>query len=227
MTYELPPVLYEDEWLVFVDKPAGLLVQQSPEGDEPHLHDLMSMRAVERGERAFLLQRLDRGTSGVIFFTKRSEINSKINRAFEQKAISKRYLALVEGTLSVPQLIDAPITRIGAITFGVRRDGRRALTRVLPRSASAETSLLEIELLTGRTHQIRVHLSSILHPLVGDWLYGREVEGKRPMLHAWGVTMTHPHTGERLEITAPIPVDFREEMESSGLHLRSPDPTEE
>jgi 23S rRNA pseudouridine1911/1915/1917 synthase len=219
MNYELLPILYEDEWLVFVDKPAGLLVQQSPEGDEPHLHDLMSLRAAERGERAFLLQRLDRGTSGVIFFTKQSEINSRINRAFEQKAISKRYLALVEGVLSVPQLIDAPITRIGAITFGVRRDGRRALTRIIPRATSLQTSLLEIELLTGRTHQIRVHLSSIHHPLVADWLYGRELEGKRPMLHAWEVTMTHPVTNQQLRVTAPIAADFREEMESSGLHL--------
>lgn len=219
MNYELPPILYEDEWLVFVDKPAGLLVQQSPEGDEPHLHDLMSVRAAQRGEGAFLVQRLDRGTSGVMFFTKRSEINSRINRAFEQKAISKRYLALVEGKFSIPQLIDAPIARIGAITFGVRGEGRRALTRIVPRAASPGASLLEIELLTGRTHQIRVHLSSIRHPLVADWLYGREEEGKRPMLHAWEVTMTHPVTNQQLRVMAPIAADFREEMESSGLHL--------
>ena len=127
-----------------------------------------------------LLQRLDRGTSGVIFFSKASSINVKITRQFETKRIRKTYLALCEGELAERQTIDAPIARIGAIKFGVRDDGRRCVTHLEPLSATPRGSLLRILLETGRTHQIRVHLSAIGHPLLGDWLYGDRRQRRAP-----------------------------------------------
>lgn len=206
-------VLYEDPALVFINKPPGLVVQQRMhEPGEEYLHDLVNR---ELGP-AFLMQRLDRGTSGVIFFSRRADMNVRLTRQFEQKRIRKRYLALCERQLAEKQTIDAPIRRTGAITFGVRDDGRRAVTHVEPLASSPSGSLLSILLETGRTHQIRVHLSAIGHPLAGDWLYG-ERSAARPMLHAAELEMTHPLTGQQLRVSAPIPDDFREEARGRGI----------
>lgn len=206
-------ILYEDDVLIFLDKPAGIVVQQrmfSP--DEPYLHDVVAQHT----SPVFLMQRLDRGTSGVIFFSKRSDMNARLTRQFEKKMIRKRYLALCTGELREPLTIDAPIARSGAITFAVRPEGKRAVTHVRPLEASAAGSLLEIDLETGRTHQIRVHLASIGHPLAGDWLYGT-TDAVRPMLHAAGLEMTHPLTGQPLRVTAPLPEDFIQEARRRGI----------
>lgn len=212
-------ILYEDDAIVFVSKPPGILVQQAWDSDEENLIGVMERRAADRGESVFLMQRLDRGTSGVMFFTKKSELNARVTRAFERKEIRKSYLALVEGRLEVPQLIDAPIARIGAIKFGVGPDGKRAVTRVRPLDVGSAATLVRVELLTGRTHQIRVHLAAIGHALVADWLYGRESEGKRPMLHAWILRMRHPEMQSPLEVRAEPPADFTEEASALGIDL--------
>ncbi|MFP5245054.1 MAG: RluA family pseudouridine synthase [Thermoanaerobaculia bacterium] len=206
-------ILYEDDALLFINKPAGLVVQQRMyEPDEPFLHELVTRHT----SPAYLMQRLDRGTSGVIFFSKRSELNVRLTRQFEQKRIRKRYLALCEGELAERQTIDAPIARVGVIKFAVRDGGKRAVTHVHPREATANGSLLDIVLETGRTHQIRVHLSAIGHPLAGDWLYGI-VSAVRPMLHAAELEMLHPLTGQTLRVAAPVPDDFRTEAERRGI----------
>jgi 23S rRNA pseudouridine1911/1915/1917 synthase len=206
-------VLYEDDSLVFINKPAGIVVQQRMhEPDEPFLHDLIEKQIGS----VYLMQRLDRGTSGVIFFSKRSDLNVRLTRQFERKRIRKRYLALCDGELAEKQTIDAPIARVGAIKFAVRDDGKRAITHLRPREAGPRGSLLEIDLETGRTHQIRVHLSAIGHPLAGDWLYG-EQNAVRPMLHAAELEMTHPLTNEPLRVAAPVPDDFREEARRRGM----------
>jgi 23S rRNA pseudouridine1911/1915/1917 synthase len=211
----LPPILYEDETLLFVDKPAGLVVQRGYDQEEPVLLDLVTAYLAEKGEETYLLQRLDRGTTGVIFFSKSSKMNARLTRQFESKRIRKLYVAFCIGLLGEPQLVDAPIVRIGAIKFGVRDEGRRALTRIVPLEPGRERSLVEVHLLTGRTHQIRVHLSAIGHPLVGDWLYGDRDRG-RPMLHARRLEMIHPATGQPLVVESPLPADF-EEMRNSGV----------
>jgi 23S rRNA pseudouridine1911/1915/1917 synthase len=206
-------ILYEDDAFVFINKPAGIVVQQRMhEPDEPFLHDLVARHT----SPAYLMQRLDRGTSGVIFFSKRADLNVRFTRQFERKAIRKRYLAICEGELREQQTIDAPIARVGAIKFGVRDHGKRAVTHVNPREASRSGSLLSIDLETGRTHQIRVHLSAIGHPLAGDWLYG-ERNASRPMLHAAELEMTHPLTHQQFRVVAPVPEDFRKEARSRGL----------
>lgn len=206
-------ILYEDDALIFINKPAGIVVQQRMhEPDEPFLHDLVARHT----SPAYLMQRLDRGTSGVIFFSKLSNINVRLTRQFERKRIRKRYLALCEGELAERQTIDAPIARVGAIKFAVRDHGKRSVTHVRPLAATPSGSVVAVDLETGRTHQIRVHLSAIGHPLAGDWLYG-ERDGGRPMLHAAELEMTHPLTHEQLRVVAPVPDDFREEARRRGI----------
>lgn len=206
-------VLFEDESLIFVNKPAGVVVQQRMHApDEPFLHDLVARQAGP----VYLLQRLDRGTSGVLFFSKRSDLNVRLTRQFERKRIRKLYLAIVEGEVAEEQTIDQPIARVGAIQFGVREGGKRAITHVRPIEAHAVGSLVALRLETGRTHQIRVHLSAIGHPLAGDWLYGQR-NAARPMLHAAELELTHPLTQQPLRVVAPVPDDFREEALRRGL----------
>lgn len=206
-------ILFEDESLIFINKPAGLVVQQRMhEPGEPFLHDLIEKQAGP----VYLMQRLDRGTSGVMFFSKRSDVNVRLTRQFERKKIRKRYLAICEGELAEAQTIDAPLARIGAIKFGVRDHGKRAVTHVRPLEATPRGSAVAVDLETGRTHQIRVHLSAIGHPLAGDWLYGTRDEG-RPMLHAAELEMMHPLTNEPLRVIAPVPDDFREEARRRGI----------
>ena len=211
-------ILYEDEYLLFVNKPPDVVVQRGYDPDEPVLLEL----AMAHAGHLFLMQRLDRGTSGVIFFSKRADINARLTRQFETKQIRKRYLALCEGQLAEPQTIDAPIARIGPISFGVRGHGKRALTAIAPLRSTINGSLLSVVLQTGRTHQIRVHLASIGHPIIGDWLYGQR-NASRPMLHAAELGMTHPLTNERLHVAAPVPDDFREAAEERGIVSRGED----
>jgi len=196
-------VLYEDEVLLFINKPPDIVVQRSHDPDEPELLDLAQAHA----GKLFLMQRLDRGTSGVIFFSKRAEINANITRQFETKRIRKRYLALCEGELTERQIVDAPLARIGPISFGVRDNGKRSLTILRPLRATPRGSLVAVELQTGRTHQIRVHLAAIGHPIIGDWLYGMR-NAPRPMLHAAELAMVHPLTNVPLRVTAAPPLDF-------------------
>jgi 23S rRNA pseudouridine1911/1915/1917 synthase len=215
-----PPldILFEDDALIFINKPAGVVVQQRMHHpDEPYLHADVTRHT----SPAYLMQRLDRGTSGVMFFSKRADLNARLTRQFTQKRIGKRYLAICDGALAEPQTIDAPLARVGAIKFAVREGGKPAITHVRPLHATPRGSLLEIALETGRTHQIRVHLSSIGHPLAGDWLYGRR-DASRPMLHAAGIDMTHPLTNAPLRVTSPLPDDFREEAARRGICFTSP-----
>src|SRR2546430_13097858 len=133
-------ILYEDDALLFVNKPPNLIVARSHDPAEPTLFDL----AVAHAGKVFLMQRLDRGTSGVMFFSKRADINARLTRQFETKQIRKRYLALCEGDLGEQQTIDAPLARVGPISFGVRDHGKRAITVVTPRRTTRQGSMLEV-----------------------------------------------------------------------------------
>ena len=213
-------ILYEDDALLFINKPPGIVVQPSLKEHEPYLLEAVRQHA----PAAFLMQRLDRGTSGVMFFSKMSSINAKLTRQFETKEIRKRYLALVRGELGERQVVDAPLARIGAIKFAVRDDGKRAVTAVTPLRATPRGSLAALELRTGRTHQIRVHMAAIGHPLLGDWLYGAR-DAARPMLHSAELVMTHPLTRQRLRVAAPPPDDFADCAVEHGIVSRDEDRT--
>ncbi len=187
-------------------------MQRAYDPDEPVLYEIVAKHA----SPLFLMQRLDRGTSGVMFFSKRADVNANLTRQFEQKRIRKTYLAICEGELAQRQTIDAPLKRIGPISFGVREGGRRAVTHIKPLAATPAGSLVEVQLETGRTHQIRVHLAAIGHPLAGDWLYGVR-NASRPMLHAAELDMMHPATNTPLRVSAAAPADFALEAERRGI----------
>ena len=206
-------ILFEDEALIFINKRAGVVVQQRMHHpDEGYLHAEVTRHTAP----AYLMQRLDRGTSGVMFFSKRADVNARLTRQFERKLIRKRYLAVCDGAFAGPRTVDAPLARVGAIKFAVRAGGKSAITHVHPLHATPCGSLLAIVLETGRTHQIRVHLSALGHPLAGDWLYGVR-NAVRPMLHAAEIEMTHPVTNEPLRVVAPLPDDFLEEANRRGI----------
>ena len=211
-------ILYEDDALLFINKPPDIVVQRSHDPDEPELLDLAQSHA----GKLFLMQRLDRGTSGVIFFSKLAEINANLTRQFETKRIRKRYLALCEGELAENQTIDTNFARIGPISFGVREEGKRALTSIHVLRATPRGSLVDVALQTGRTHQIRVHLAAIGHPIVGDWLYGMR-NAPRPMLHAAELAMSHPQTNAPLRVSAPLPDDFWKVAEERKIVSRGED----
>lgn len=209
-------ILYEDDDLIFVDKSPGIVVQRGYDADEPVLFEQVLAYCQANGETAFLMQRLDRGTSGVLFFSKKPDVNPNLTRQFEKKIIRKRYVALVHGRVSQRQTIHAPLARIGPISFGVRPQGKRAITGIIPLVAAHDTSFIELDLLTGRTHQIRVHMAAIDHPLIGDWLYAAR-DAARPMLHALSLQMRHPRTQEPLRISASISQDLLTESERRGI----------
>jgi RluA family pseudouridine synthase len=211
-------ILYEDSAFLFINKPAGIVVQRGYDADEPVLLD----EAIAYAGHLFLMQRLDRGTSGVMFFSKLASINANLTRQFEGKRIRKRYVALCEGEMAERQTVDAALIRIGPISFGVGDGGKRAVTIVTPIRATPAGSLVAIDLLTGRTHQIRVHMAAIGHPLAGDWLYGQRNE-VRPMLHARELSMTHPLTNEPLRVGAPLPEDFLAAARQRGIVSGSED----
>jgi len=220
-------ILSEDDDLVVVNKPAGMVVHPGAgrlTGTLVHalLAHCKSLPGIGGVERPGIVHRLDRETSGVLVVAKTETAHQALSRQFKGRLVKKRYLALVHGEVRQDSgRIEAAIGRRehDRKRMGVRREGgREARTayRVV-RRLSAMT-LLELDLETGRTHQIRVHLSHINHPVVGDQVYGGRREQRRAasavlradrqMLHAWQLGFHHPRTGAWIEVTAPIPEDF-------------------
>jgi len=224
-------VLYEDAALVVIDKPAGLAVHPGAGRATGTLaHHLLDrypeMAGVGGPGRPGIVHRLDQGTSGVLVAARTPAAYAHLSRAFAVREVEKRYLGIAYGTPSPPAgTVGAPIGRHPQRRqeMAVRARGRPARTGYRTLAAAAGISLLEMDLATGRTHQIRVHLKSIGHPLVGDPVYG-EARWKalprssraalrdfpRPALHAWRLAFQHPATGERLTFEAPVPEDFQE-----------------
>ncbi len=169
------------------------------------------------------MHRLDKDTSGLIIVAKNDRAHQALQRQLKERAVEKRYLALVRGDLRPDEgVIDAPIARDPRYRkrMAVVPGGREAVTRwrvleryIGPGSGEPRYTLVEARPITGRTHQIRVHFASIRHPLVGDALYGRRsaIVG-RQFLHAAGIAFAHPSTGERLEFASPLPDDLREAL---------------
>jgi 23S rRNA pseudouridine1911/1915/1917 synthase len=221
-------VLYEDEHLLVLNKPAGLVVHPGAGRATgtlvhallAHCRDLPGIGGVERPG---IVHRLDRDTSGAMVVAKSETAHRSLSAQFKSRVVRKRYVALVHGVMRKDAgRIEAAIGRRehDRKRMGVRsRGGREARTayRVLRRFA--DMTLVEASLETGRTHQIRVHLAHIGHPVIGDAMYGGRRErrsatsdqarAERQMLHAWRLGFRHPETGAWLEFTAPIPEDFR------------------
>jgi 23S rRNA pseudouridine1911/1915/1917 synthase len=222
------PILYEDDVMLVIDKPAGVVVHPAagnPSGTVvnallgryPQLMDEMACQ----NSRPGIVHRLDKDTSGCLCIAKTASAQFKLSTAFASRDTSKTYMALVRGVPVRPQ--GEIITLIGRHPVNrqkmavVERNGKQAITRYSLISSGivdgAEISLLHVKILTGRTHQIRVHLASIGHPVLGDALYGGSrtaVSGAdRQLLHAWKLELPHPATGEMIRFQAPVPEDMQ------------------
>ncbi len=214
-------VLYEDEHVAVIDKPAGMVVHPSFGHTSGTLVNAILARwpqLAELGnvERAGIVHRLDKDTSGVIVVAKTPEALAHLQAQFKARQIEKRYLALVEGIPESSEgVIDAPIGRDPRQRkrMAVTRDGRQAVTEFRVLELYADHALLEVAPKTGRTHQIRVHLAFIGHPVVGDTVYGRRkqrVKMKRHFLHAARITFTPTPQSEAVTVEAPLPVPLQD-----------------
>ena len=203
-TITRPPVIYEDDYVLVVDKPAGLLSMQKGElKTEPTLEDF-----------GFLVHRLDRDTSGVVILAKDIETRAYLQKQFQQRTTKKHYLAITSGTLKHKQArIELPIARNlkKPNTFDVDPNGREAITEYQVLAEKNDLSLVELTLLTGRTHQIRVHMKHLGAPILGDPVYGKK-PASRLFLHAKSLELTIPSPtgGIRKIFHSNIPSEFLE-----------------
>lgn len=212
------PILYEDEDLLVVDKPPGAVVHPAPGNERNTLVDALLARGTmlagaDGSPRPGIVHRLDKDTSGALIVAKTLQGERFIARQIRERALEKHYLALVEGHLDPPQgRIEAPIGRDPRQRqrMAVVSGGREAVTEYFTLRPVGEMSLLDVRLLTGRTHQIRVHLAAIGHPVVGDPLYGRPRRQGPPrqFLHAWRLGFRRPRDGAWIEVTAPLAPDL-------------------
>jgi 23S rRNA pseudouridine1911/1915/1917 synthase len=221
-------ILYDDADLAVIDKPSGLVVHPAA-GHRTGtlvnalLHRLSGLSGVGGEERPGIVHRLDRGTSGVMVVAKHDASHAELARQFREREVEKTYVALVWGLVQAGRRIDAAIGRDPVHRQRMSTRGRRArtaVTRVTRAEPFRGVSLLHVTIATGRTHQIRVHLAAIGHPIVGDALYGgtrRRVPPhlaavarlERPFLHAARLTFKHPADGASLTFEAALPADLQ------------------
>ncbi len=211
-------IVHEDAAILVIDKPAGLVVHPgSGNPDGTLLNALLHHApALARLPRAGIVHHLDKDTSGLLVIAKDAEVQTALTRQLAARTVKREYLALARGDLQRPLTIDAPIGRhpVQRTTMAVVVGGRSARTHVEPLERYGVATLVRCRLETGRTHQIRVHLAAVKHPLLGDPTYGgrRAVTGvlafTRQALHAWRLGLVHPVSGEALQFEAPPPADF-------------------
>jgi len=234
------PVLYDDPDLIVIDKPAGLAVHPGAGGERTTivhglLHQVTDLRGVGGELRPGIVHRLDKDTSGCLVVAKTEPALRALQAAFKAREVEKRYLALVHGSPPDRGELDTPYGRhrVDRKRFSSRvREGKRALTRFAVLARAEGAALLEVELLTGRTHQIRAHFADRGWPLFHDSLYGgTRQEGEKALpsvrraaaalgrqgLHAWKLAFAHPVTGARVSCQAPLPVDLRAALRELGL----------
>ncbi|HST31420.1 MAG TPA: RluA family pseudouridine synthase [Chthoniobacterales bacterium] len=221
-------ILYEDGAVIVINKPAGLVVHPGA-GQREHtlvnalLYHFPTLSGIGGNERPGIVHRLDKETSGCLVVAKTDEAHRRLSTQFAERTVDKVYLALVMGKLRKSAgTIEGKIGRhpVHRKKMSVTlRLGREAKTDYRVLSSSTELSLVECRLHSGRTHQIRVHLHHLGHPVLGDKVYGGKFAKpfSRQMLHAWKLAFEHPSTGERKKFEASPPPDFRDAASSLPL----------
>jgi 23S rRNA pseudouridine1911/1915/1917 synthase len=224
-------IVYEDDDMLIVDKPSGLVVHPSPgHHDGDTLVNALLAHAGPTGfggiagvARPGIVHRLDRDTSGLLMVAKHDAAQTSLMTQLKARRIRKTYLALVVGSVAAAAgRIEAPIGRDARhrTRMAVKAEGRASTTGYRVRERFADWTLLELDLMTGRTHQIRVHLDAIGHPVAGDPIYGtgtsrRGPEGlARMFLHAWRLELASPNDGHLIRATAPLPVELEDVLVS-------------
>jgi 23S rRNA pseudouridine1911/1915/1917 synthase len=221
-------IVFEDRDIVVLDKPAGMVVHPGAGHSggtvvNALLHHVKDLSGVGGELRPGIVHRLDRGTSGLMVVAKNDHAHQELARQFSDREVEKEYVALVWGVVHAGRRIDAPIGRDPndrqKMSTRARR-ARHAVTRVTFARDLEGVSLVHVAIATGRTHQIRVHLSAIGHPIVGDPTYGgvrRRTAGhlravqrlERPFLHSARLAFSHPGDGRRVEFDSPLPLDLQ------------------
>ena len=221
-------ILYQDDDVIAVDKPVGVAAHPTLGWEGPTVVgglQAMGFTLPDAGppERKGIVQRLDVGTSGVMVVALSVPGYSVLKRAFKERTVDKTYHTMVQGLPDpIVGTIDAPIGRhpSSGWKFAVTDDGRQSVTHYEVLEAFRRASLLEVHLETGRTHQIRVHMSAIGHPCVGDPMYGsdpnlaKELNLNRQWLHATKLGFTHPRTGDYVEVESPYPTDLQHALDA-------------
>lgn len=225
-------IIYDDADIVIVDKPPFLAAHPSVGWEGDTVVGALAgagYRISTSGapERQGIVHRLDVGTSGLMIVAKSELAYTVMKRKFKERSVTKTYRALVQGHPNPPEgTIDAPIGRHPGSSwkFAVTADGRDSVTHYSTLDTFAGATLLDIELETGRTHQIRVHMAAQRHPLVGDLLYGADptfatrLELTRQWLHAYRLVFDHPTTGAVVDVTSPYPADLASALEKCATH---------
>jgi len=213
------PILFEDDAMIAVNKPPGIVVNRAESVKGETMQDWAEKTYhIFIENRAGIVHRIDKETSGILLIAKTVPAFAELQRQFKEHIIQKTYLAIAHGKL-VPETgeINAPVGRLpwNKERFGIVPGGKESITTYHVQGYINDFSIVELYPQSGRTHQIRVHLKYINHPILGDYLYaGRKTAradrtwAPRVMLHAWKLTCVHPVTGERLAIEAPIPDDM-------------------
>ena len=212
-------IAYEDQYLLVVDKAPGVVVHPARGHGEGTLAQLLTASAAGGDpERAGIVHRLDRDTSGLLVVSRSEQAHRRLQAALRRRLIEREYLALVRGQPPARSgTIEAPIGRDPRVRTRMTVGGaqsREARTHFTLERALADTSLLRLRLDTGRTHQIRVHLRAIGHPVCGDPEYGTAgmLGLTRQFLHAARLAFDHPFTGERVDVLSPLPADLRDAL---------------
>jgi 23S rRNA pseudouridine1911/1915/1917 synthase len=217
-------VAYEDEHLLIVDKPAGVVVHPARGNRTGTLAQALEGVAAggEDGWRAGIVHRLDRDTSGLLVVAKSDEVHRALKALLAARRMGREYLALVEGRLDARSgTIEAPIgrSRRDRVLMSIESDApREARTHFTVERFFPRATLLRVALDTGRTHQIRVHMQAIGHPVLGDRQYGgrREYGLERQFLHAARLEFPHPLRGEAIDVSSPLPPDLVAALELAG-----------
>ena len=222
-------ILYEDGDLAVVVKPRGMVVHPAAGHSEGTLVNALlgsldELSGIGGEKRPGIVHRLDKDTSGVMMVAKNDATQTELSRMLKEREIEKHYLALAEGIMKEKEgVIEAPIGRSkkDRKKMAVDPDGRPAVTEWKVLAEGRNCSLLDVHILTGRTHQIRVHMRSIQHPVCGDPLYGFEKGVKAPclMLHARSLSFVHPRTKEKKTFQAPLPGDFLKGLKMNGIEF--------
>lgn len=224
-------IVYEDEHLLVVNKPAGMVVHPAARMVSGTLVNALlahcpQVADVGGSDRAGIVHRLDRETSGLIVVAKNPEAHAALQRQFKRRLVRKTYVALVEGQVQPREgIIEVPIGRDpkDRTRMAVSRTGRPAVTQYRVVEIFPQYTLLEVRPHTGRTHQIRVHLAWLGYPVVGDRVYGRRRQTLMPdrhFLHARDLAFTHPVTGEKLALSAPLPPELASVLNQLRREIR-------
>lgn len=212
-------VIWEDEVIALINKPAGMVVHPAAGNPDSTLLNALIYRyggeffGTGEWERNGIVHRLDKETSGIMVVAKTLEAHNSLSKQFKKRQVEKFYSAVVRGVLlPMSGTIEAPIARDkrNRQRYRVSEEGRESLSEYKVLRHYPKTTLVKLNLITGRTHQLRVHLKHIGFPIVGDTLYGGRNEQLPMLLHALSIAFNHPITEERLSFRAPLPSTFRE-----------------